>query len=46
MDESGIKSNEEEPGGTTTPTTYGELTISETEDDKNVPSKFLGEESE
>ena len=45
MGESGVKSNEEEPGGTTTPIIYGEFTILETEDDKNVPSKFLGKES-
>jgi hypothetical protein len=37
-----VKLNEEEPGGTTTPTIYGEFTISETDDKVKVPKKFLG----
>jgi hypothetical protein len=39
----GVKVNDDDPGGITIPTWYGDDTISETDNGSNTPSKFLGE---
>jgi hypothetical protein len=38
-----VKVNDDDPGGITIPTWYGDDTISETDNGSNTPSKFLGE---